>query len=74
MSALVKVTDLQIGDLVDLESDDYANTSEDVRPQFEFCEVSGFELETPECFRVDFSNFASVGFPLDHEVWVNTPA
>jgi hypothetical protein len=59
---------IKIGDRLDLEHDIFANTSEDVTPQFEVCEVTGIERESATCIRLDFSNFISVGFPPAHHV------
>ena len=58
--------DLQRGDLLDLEGDEYADpdNSDRVFP-FEKAVVMAVEQETPTCIRVD-TNAGSFGVPPDH--------
>lgn len=72
MSEQKRPLELKLGDLVDLEGDPYADTSEDWKHYHE-CEygvVEGVEQETSDCVRVDFEHL-SVGFPLDHLLTVD---
>lgn len=66
-----RVADLAEGDLLDLESDPYADpAADDVDWLYEYGCVMATERETPDCVRVDFTNGESVGFPPDHTVKV----
>lgn len=64
-----KARELTPGDKVDLEGDPFA-FSDDPTPEFEYCVVADLEMETPNCVRVDFENYTSIGFPPDHKVRV----
>ena len=67
---LVAVGDLQIGDVVDLEGDEYADPLKDnTLLQNEYQEVSEVEVEEPGCVLVCFNDFMC-GFPPDHQVKV----
>ena len=60
-----RAADLQPGDLVDLEGDNFADNGEHPEFEFELQEVAELDRETPGCLAVYFSNFAC-GFPPDH--------
>lgn len=67
------VSDLRVGDYVDLEGNIFADPftdGESPHPEFafEFQEVCEIEFETPDCTVVHFNNF-SCGFPPDH--WID---
>lgn len=76
---LVAVTELEPGDLVDLEGDPFADPGHGVDPehdcpwQFEGAVVGDYyletpgELETPDCFRLDYQGGAC-GFPTQHRL------
>lgn len=66
----VKAKDIQVGMMVDLECDPYADPEGD-HPVYE-CELSlvcEVEHETPTCTLIHFDG-SSVGFPPDHELTV----
>jgi hypothetical protein len=65
-----KVSELVIGDMVDLENDPIADPNGD-HPEFKFTflEVREIEKESETCICLSFDNF-TCGFPLDHEVEV----
>ena len=79
---LVAVTELQIGDVVDLEGDRYADPGhgpgehmDTCMFQYESAVVGGEdgpgELESPTCYRLDFVHMAGAnaqGFPPEHKV------
>lgn len=56
------VRDIRPGDAVDLEGAPGCTGDSFVGAEFELAEVVGFELETPDCLRLDFGEFPSVGF------------
>jgi hypothetical protein len=63
----IRAADINVGDLIDLESDLYADPNHDQTPfEFLFMEVAGVERETPDCVRIDFEGWDSCGFPPDH--------
>lgn len=63
--------DVQVGDLVDLEGDRYADPdSDNVALQYLYLEVGAVEQETPECVLISFESFDAVGFPTNHELRV----
>ena len=65
----VTVTELQVGDLIDLEGDGYARDDADADIwAFEYAVVDEVYRHSAECFRVTFSNGWDVGFPTDHRV------
>lgn len=66
---LKAISELQSGDLVDLQGDRYADNGSHPELEFEYCEVDTVERETADCIRVDFLNIC-VGFPPDHRVEV----
>lgn len=65
------VTALNVGDLVDLENDAFADTG--ICPEFEFelMEVEAIDVETGNCVAVYFVNGPCVGFPPQHIVSVS---
>lgn len=67
----VAVEDILEGAMVDLEGDQYADPNSDnpLYP-YEYVKVIGNERETEECFRLDFSDGASVGFPINYQLKV----
>lgn len=68
---LVAVSDLAVGNMVDLEGDVFADpTGDNICFEISYAEVLGVESETPTCVRVDF-DILSVGFPPHHllRVW-----
>lgn len=65
-----KISELKVGDLVDLASDKYADKGECPEFEFEYREVEAIEVETPGCTAVYFVNAPCVGFPPDHMVEV----
>lgn len=77
------VTELQEGDLVDLQNDPfYDRPTDDADPDHDACRISiefeyqtvvGTERETPGCVRVDFEGVCSGGFPPTHTLIVHTP-
>jgi len=70
-----RVSDLKIGDLVDLEGDRYADPNRDhISFGFEYQEVATIEHETPDCIAVGFEGFDVVGFPPWHMVKVGSRA
>jgi hypothetical protein len=66
----VQVSELRVGDLVDLEGDPYADPRRDPMNCFEFelAEVASVERETADCVAVGFEGFDVVGFPPHHIV------
>jgi LmbE family N-acetylglucosaminyl deacetylase len=64
-----RIDELQIGDLVDLEGDSFADPDRDPAKGFEFqyAKVEEIDRETPDCVVVWFDNDV-VGFPPDHMV------
>ena len=55
------------GQVVDLEGDRYAETADGAEVlAYEYVEVADVERETPDCVRVDFEGFDSIGFPAGH--------
>lgn len=68
---LISVTEVQPGDLLDLEHDPYADTEKThASVSFLYAEVVGSEQETPDCVRIDFEGLDSFGFPTSHEVYL----
>lgn len=65
----IRAKDLQVGDMVDLEGDEYADPNNDDMFTYEFETVERVEVETPECVCVYFG-FDAVGFPTDHNLFV----
>ena len=67
-----RIDQLNVGDLVDLEGDPYADPNH-TNPAFpfEYAEVCEIERETPNCIAVGFEGFDVVGFPPDHTVEVS---
>jgi hypothetical protein len=85
-SAKRLVSDLHIGDRVDLQNDMFADAdawaafengedgelaSQHPEFQFEFERVAWMEREAEDCVRVDFESGFSCGFPPDHLVDVD---
>lgn len=67
----LRVEELQEGDLVDLEGDQYADPKRaHIAFEFELQEVASIERETPDCIAVAFEAFDIVGFPPGHRVKV----
>ena len=73
----IAISELRIGDKVDLERDAYAdpNPDESGHPEFEFEYevVMEIEQETPGTTVVHFESGFSCGFPPDHKVEVDEP-
>lgn len=80
---LVPVTGLAVGDLIDLEGDPFADphhTDPDhlCLHEFEYVLVGDLfgygpgELETPDCYRLDYEGGAC-GFPPEHRLARVTP-
>lgn len=65
-----KVSELQVGDLVDLEHDPFADSEKHPEFEFELQEVEAIEVETPQCTAVYFASAPCIGFPPDHIVKV----
>jgi hypothetical protein len=64
----IKVSDLQVGDMVDLQGDRFADPMHShIEYECEYAMVQDLERETPECICVYFDSNA-VGFPLNHEL------
>jgi hypothetical protein len=68
-----RISELEPGDLVDLEGDPFADppTDPDTFWTYEYGIVSELEIETPDCTLVYFENGPNVGFPPNHVVTVN---
>ena len=64
-----KIRHLQIGDLVDLEGDRFADDGQHPEFEFEYQIVHEIEFETPDCICIYFDSVA-VGFPPNHTVTV----
>lgn len=63
----IRVSDLRVGDIVDLEGDAYADPRSDhIELQCELHTVCEIDYETPECTVVYFENYCGVGFPPSH--------
>ncbi len=64
------IKELQIGDLVDLENDPFADPdhSNPMYP-FEYQTICAIEVENPDCICVYFDG-STCGFPTDHMVSV----
>lgn len=74
MIVIKRIDQLQVGDLVDLERDRFADpTGEHDEFQFEYYEVIEITHETADCIAVAFEGFDIVGFPPDHLVSVEEP-
>lgn len=58
---------IQVGDLVDLEGDAYADPRSD-NPYFrcELATVASIDAETSNCIAIGVEGFDVVGFPADH--------
>ncbi len=68
---MVMAKNVKVGDLVDLEGDEYADPDYDKTWMlYLFAEVTDVEQETPECVAIGFEGFDLVGFPTDHELRV----
>ena len=66
-----RIKDLQIGDLVDLEGDPYADPQRDNHWfQCEYLMVNDVDHETPDCTAIWFEGWDCCGFPPSHEVEV----
>lgn len=67
----IKVKDLKPGMRLDLEGDEYADPERDhVDYEFEYMVVAEIILETADCVVLELEDGHSVGFPPDHEVFV----
>jgi hypothetical protein len=66
--------DLEDGDLVDLEGDEYADPNRDhIEFECEYQVVCFHELETKDCVAIGFEGFDIVGFPPCHMLEVKEP-
>jgi hypothetical protein len=67
MQQPIRADQVKIGDLIDLESDKYADPNED---HIAFCcelqLVVEVHHETPDCVAIGFEGFDLVGFPVNH--------
>lgn len=75
---LVPVAELQEGDLVDLEGDEFYDHDEALCScrtivQYEYATVVELVQETPTCTAVYFEGIAGCGFPPDHQLKVHRP-
>lgn len=68
---MIPAADLKPGQLVDLEGDEFAHDACYPVCLYEYGKVEDIEQETPECVRVDFENFDSIGFPTRHRLKVD---
>lgn len=64
-----KISELEPGDLVDLQGDRYADNGNHPEFEFEYCEVGELVVENTNCVLVHFDKI-SCGFPPDHFVEV----
>lgn len=69
----IRAIDLIEGDLVDLEGDQYADPDNDnqIYPYL-LHTVSNVEQETDSCVAVTFEGGPTIGFPLNHQLRVET--
>jgi len=69
---LLAAKDIEVGDLVDLEFDQYANPSGDnAYFESEYGEVVDIEVELDgSCITIYFEGFDGVGFPPYHILYV----
>lgn len=66
---IVESRDLQVGDLVDLQDDKYADPlGYNMILEFELQEVCEVEIDGDDCIAVAFEGFDTVGFPPDHKL------
>jgi hypothetical protein len=66
------VSDLDVGDVVDLHLDRYADPAgSDPAYGFEYAEVTCVEAEVDGWVRVHFEGFSPVSFPADHPLQAN---
>lgn len=70
MANLVMAKNIRVGDQLDLEGDEYADTDHD-NPllEFEYAIVEEVELETPQCVAIVTSQ-GWFAFPAEHELKV----
>lgn len=66
---MTRAKNVKVGDLVDLEGDEYADPGND-QPylQDQYVEVIEVEQETPECVLIAFEGYGLVGFPTLHKL------
>lgn len=68
---LTKVSDICIGDRIDLEGDAYADPDRShIAFEFEYALVTGIERETPGCTCLYIEGVDAFGFPPDHMIEV----
>ena len=68
----IMVQNLQPGMRLDLAGDPVADPEHEARCfEFDYAIVDSVEQETDDCFRVDFENSDSIGFPVNHELAVD---
>jgi hypothetical protein len=60
-----KVSEIQVGDFVDLDSCPYVNREDHPVIEFEWIEVAGVERETDDCIAISFEGIDQVGYHPD---------
>lgn len=67
----IATPDIQIGDLIDLECDPYADPENDNPSlKYEYVEVVEVTRENSICVAIGFEGFDTVGFPVEHQLSV----
>lgn len=69
-SRMIHVTDILEGDLIDTEGWWAEGSVETLVAETEYSEVAGFEIETPDCVRIDFEGMPSFGWPINDPIVV----
>jgi len=67
----VPVTDIRVGDRVDLESCPYLNKH--ASAPYEYAEVVMVERETPECIVLGYEGIDNIGYPINQTLRVRLP-
>lgn len=66
---LVAISDLRIGDAIDLEGDPIADPDRDtILFQCELVTVASYIRETPQCVAIGIEGVDVIGFPPEHRV------
>lgn len=64
------ISELQVGDVIDLEGDEYADPNQDVSTfQMLYVEVASVEVESPGCIAVGIEGVGTFGFPPTHTIY-----
>jgi hypothetical protein len=66
----IKAWDLQLGDIVDLKGDQFADPDGNPLFQSEYVTVESIEHETPNRVVIEFEDVGSFEFPPEHEIRV----